>query len=57
MFTSTLFIEWPLPREILPASYFDDHLDHDNAMDDDELLNTTLELEKQFMDQQTPIAG
>lgn len=54
-FLLNLFIEWPLPREILPASYFNDDLD--SEMNDDELLNTTMELEKQYMDQQTATAG
>ncbi|XP_052768226.1 DNA-directed primase/polymerase protein-like [Mya arenaria] len=42
--------EWPLPRHVLPASYFDDlEEEGDNGssdMDDEELLNSTLELEK-----------
>ncbi|XP_053393469.1 DNA-directed primase/polymerase protein-like isoform X2 [Mercenaria mercenaria] len=47
--------EWPLPRNLLPASYFEDDLDLE--MDDDELLNTTAELEKQYMEQQADCSG
>lgn len=47
--------EWPLPRDILPVSYFDDDFDLD--MDDDELLNATVELEKQYMEQQAQSSG
>ncbi|XP_060552472.1 DNA-directed primase/polymerase protein-like [Ruditapes philippinarum] len=47
--------EWPLPKNVLPASYFDDDLDLE--MEDDELLNTTAELEKQYMEKQANISG
>jgi len=42
------FSDWPLPKHVLPASYFDNDDEFDNAdgMDDKELLDSTLELEK-----------
>ena len=43
-------IEWQLPRTLFPDSYFEDDLDLE--MDDDELLNTTAEIERQYMDKQ-----
>ena len=44
-----LFSEWPLPRNILPASYFDD-LDLDSDLDDD-LLDKVEEIEKHHLQQ------
>ncbi|XP_052266750.1 DNA-directed primase/polymerase protein-like isoform X1 [Dreissena polymorpha] len=58
--------EWPLPNSVLPASYFDDHepadLDHCDLEDDldmgnDELLKTTLELEKEYLLTTKPSMG
>ncbi|KAL4240945.1 hypothetical protein ACF0H5_001728 [Mactra antiquata] len=52
--------EWPLPIHILPCNYFDDENDgfdddndtigddNDKEMNDEELLNTTLEIEKRL---------
>ena len=59
-------LEWPLPNSVLPASYFDDHepadLDHCDLEDDldmgnDELLKTTLELEKEYLLTTKPSMG
>lgn len=45
------YLEWPLPRTVLPCSYFDDLEIIDDDLDsDEELLNTTAELEREYFE-------
>ena len=42
-------LEWPLPPEVLPSHYFDELSDDiDFDIEDDDFLNTTAEMERQY---------
>ena len=51
-------LEWPLPAEVLPAHYFDDLSDDmDFDIEDDDFLNTTAEMERQYFLNQSKESG
>ena len=50
--------DWPLPREVLPAHYFDELSDDmDLEIEDDDFLNTTAEMERQYFLNQSKDSG
>ena len=56
--TVFFFSDWSLPREVLPVHYFDElPYDLEFQEEDEEFLNTTAEMEKQYYLNQSKESG